>query len=133
MVLNSRGKLSMVDIADKEAGIKIVRVRSKTSLKGKKLQVGLSDGRSVLLGKHDLNVGDSMLLAVPKQAIEGTLKLGVGATVLFTAGSYAGGFGTVVSIKSGMLTFNDGSGEHETRASYAFVVGEKGKTAVKMV
>lgn len=132
VVLSSRGKLAVIEISDKEAALKVVRVKSKTMLKGKKIQIGLSDGRTVFLGKHDAVPGDSILLGIPKQTIDGVLKFAQGSTVLFIAGSYAGRVGTVLSVKNDMVKFKDAEGEYETKAAYAFVVGEKGKIVVKL-
>ncbi|MFH1649376.1 MAG: hypothetical protein ABIA93_02420 [Candidatus Woesearchaeota archaeon] len=132
LILNARAKLDLLEISTKEANLKPLRVKSKVMLRGKKIQVGLSDGRTLLLGKETVKVGDTMLITVPDQKVQEVLPFEQNAAILLTAGRYAGRIGTIVKIEEEMIRFKHGNDEYETATSFAHVVGKAGKTSVKL-
>lgn len=92
--------LEPLKIDDSEKTKKLVKVTSKTSIKGGKTQIGFHDGRS-LISDTKVNVGDSCLMQVPEQKILDTIKLEKGNQVIVTRGVNAGQLGSIDEIREG--------------------------------
>ena len=92
--------LQPVIINESEKSKKIVQVKSKTTIKNGKTQIGFHDGRS-LIDETKINVGDSCILEVPAQKILDVIKLEKGVNGLIARGINAGKVGTVENIKEG--------------------------------
>ena len=88
----------IIDSAEKSK--KIVQVKSKTTIKNGKTQIGFHDGRS-LIDETKISVDDACVLQIPEQKILDVIKLEKGARVLITRGINAGKIGTVNAIKEG--------------------------------
>ena len=88
----------IIDSAEKSK--KIVQVKSKTTIKNGKTQIGFHDGRS-LIDETKISVDDACVLQIPEQKILDVIKLEKGAQVLITRGINAGKIGTVNAIKEG--------------------------------
>jgi len=81
-----------------EAGKKIAKIMNKKTLKGKKTQLNLSDGRNVL-SDVKCNVGDSVLINFKENKIEKCLEMKEKTKVLVVAGKHAGTQGIVIKMK----------------------------------
>ena len=92
--------LEPLKIDKSEKSQKLVKVTSKTTIKGGKTQIGFHDGRSVI-SETKVNVGDSCLMQVPEQKILDIIKLDKGTQVIVIKGVNAGQLGTVDEIKEG--------------------------------
>jgi len=92
--------LKPITIDSTEKSKKLVQVKSKTTIKNGKTQIGFHDGRS-LIDETKINVGDVCILQIPEQTILDVIKLEKGALVLITKGVNAGKTGTVNEIKEG--------------------------------
>jgi small subunit ribosomal protein S4e len=92
--------LQPVIINESEKSKKIVQVKSKTTIKNGKTQIGFHDGRS-LIDETKVSVGDSCILEVPTQKILDVIKLEKGVDGLIVRGVNAGKIGIVESIKEG--------------------------------
>ncbi len=92
--------LKPVKINESDKSKKIVRVTSKTSIKGGKTQLGFHDGRS-LISDTEVNVGDSCLIQIPEVKILEVLKLEKDSQVLVTQGVNAGSVGKIENIEEG--------------------------------
>lgn len=92
--------LRPVKINDSEKSKKIVRVKSKTTIKNGKIQIGFHDGRSIISDVH-VNVNDSCLIQIPDVKILDILKLEKDAHVLVTRGVNAGEIGKIETIEEG--------------------------------
>ena len=92
--------LKPLKIPNAEKSKKLVKLTSKTTIKGKKTHLGFHDGRS-MISDTDVNVGDSCLLQIPEQKILEVIKLEKGAQVIVTRGINAGQVGTVEEIREG--------------------------------
>lgn len=79
---------------------KLVQVKSKTTIKNNKTQVGFHDGR-VLIDDTNVSVGDTCVMQIPEQKILDVIKLEKGIQGLITRGVNAGKIGTVDEIKEG--------------------------------
>ena len=95
--------LKPIIIQDVDKTKKLVIVKSKTTIKNGKTQIGFNDGRS-LIDDTLVNVGDTCVIQVPEQKILDIIKLEKNTLVLITRGVNAGKTGYVNEIKEG--TFN---------------------------
>jgi small subunit ribosomal protein S4e len=100
VVLTTLGKLQASEISDKEANMLLLQVNEKTSIKGGKLQINLSNGWNVLTdSKTKIKVGESVLFDLKKKKITENFRFSNGAQVYFVRGKRAGHSATFKSLK----------------------------------
>ena len=92
--------LQPIIIKTEEKSKKLVRVKSKVSIKHGKTQIGFHDGRS-LIDETKVSVGDTCILQVPEQKILDVIKLEKGVLGLIVSGANAGKIGSITEIKEG--------------------------------
>ena len=95
--------LKPIEIDDAEKTKKFVLVKSKTTIKNGKTQVGFHDGKT-LLDETNVSVGDTCVLQIPEIKILSVIKLEKGMNCLIIKGVNAGKIGKIDEIKEG--TFN---------------------------
>ena len=108
-----------------DADRKLCAVTSKTTIRGGRTQIGLHDGRSILLqgggDTAEIRVGDSCLIGVPGQKVIETVRLEAGVLAMVVRGTNAGRVGKVVEVRDGtfvlqkMATLSIMDGGSETR------------------
>ncbi len=98
MQLEKNGKFKVVEIASKDSGKKVSKVVNKKILKGKKIQLNLSDGRN-FLSDIKCNVNDSVLIDLEKKKIEKCLPMKEKSEVLIISGKHSGKEGILDKIK----------------------------------
>ncbi|MBT3303771.1 30S ribosomal protein S4e [Candidatus Woesearchaeota archaeon] len=131
IILDDRGKLNLIEIDEKEAKIKLNKVKGKVMV-GKKIQLNLFDGRNILVEKTDVKVKATVAIEVPTQKILEQFNFEKGANILLTGGKHIGTVGIVESVEGNKLVFKNEKNEvFETIKTHAYVVG-KGKTYVKI-
>jgi len=94
--LSEKGKLKVEKVS--KIGKKIAKIMNKKTLKGKKIQLNLSDGRNVL-SNIKCHVGDSVLINFKENKIERCLELKENCKVIITNGKHAGTQGMVKKLK----------------------------------
>jgi small subunit ribosomal protein S4e len=92
-----------IKINSNEKSKKLVKVKSKTTIKGGKVQLGFHDGRTIITD-IDVNVNDACLLQIPNQKILDVIKFEKNSQVIITRGTNAGRIGTINDIKQGTFT-----------------------------
>ena len=92
-----------IKINENEKSKKLVRVKSKTSIKGGRTQLGFHDGRTIITNTS-VNVGDTCLLQIPEQKILDVIKFEKNSQVIIIKGANAGRIGTINDIKQGTFT-----------------------------
>ena len=107
--LTENGKFKVSEIKPTEASTKIAKIVDKKILKGKKVQLNLSDGKNTLYDKK-CSTGESVVIELKTKKVEKVLPLKVKSKVLVYAGKHAGKQGNVDSIdeKNKMVIVNDG-------------------------
>jgi small subunit ribosomal protein S4e len=123
LVIDTNGILRLLEISKDEAGLKIIKIISKTFVNGK-LQLNLLDGRNVFFDKQHYKVKDSLLLTIPEQIVKEHLSFEKGASVLLYKGKHIGKIGKVVDVKKGSIIIKTKDEEFETKTDYALVVGK---------
>jgi len=128
MLLDARGKLTLLPIESGEAAWKLCRVRGKSTVRGGKFQVQLHDGRTILLPKSEYATGTTLKVALPKQNVLSALPLAEGNIALLTGGQHAGELAHVARVertrnpRANVVHFQEG---FSTIIDYVFVVGAK--------
>ena len=92
-----------IKIDGAEKSKKLVKVKSKTTNKGGKTQIGFHDGRTII-ADVDVNTDDTCLLQIPEQKILDVIKFEKNSQVIVTNGINAGHIGFVNEIKRGTFT-----------------------------
>ena len=96
--LLGNGKFTLEDIPANDAGRKISKVINKKTLKGKKVQLNLSDGRN-FLSDLKCKVNDSVLVNLLEKKLEKCVPLQEKAKVIVFEGKHAGEKGTINKLK----------------------------------
>lgn len=130
IIFDSKGRLTGIKIDEKESKLKICKIIGKTMLKGKKMQINLSDGKNIT-DNTDSKIQDSVLIEVPKVKIKQEIKLEKGALVFLIGGKHRGSIAKVEDIKENIMKCKSGDDIFETRKKYAFVIG-KDKALIKV-
>lgn len=97
ITMNENGKFRAEEIKESEAGMKISKIINKKSLKNKKVQLNLYDGRN-FVSDLKCNVGDSVVVNFKNKKAEKCLPLQEKASVIVFAGKHAGRTGEIEKI-----------------------------------
>ena len=81
--------LEPIKINPDEKSKKLVKITSKTTIKGGKTQLGFHDGRTIITDTK-ANVDDTCLLQIPKQKILDVIKFEKNSQVIVTSGMSVG-------------------------------------------
>ena len=90
-----------IDAAEKSK--KLVKVKTKTTIKNGKTQLGFNDGRTIITDV-DVNTDDTCILQIPEQKILDVIKFEKKSQVIVTRGINAGRIGLINEIKEGTFT-----------------------------
>lgn len=97
LVLSQKGKYDVKEISESEAQTKISKIIGKKSLKGKKTQLNLNDGRNYF-SKLKCTVGDSAVVDLESKKISKILPIKEKSEVLVIGGKHAGTTGKITKI-----------------------------------
>ncbi|MFA5246426.1 MAG: 30S ribosomal protein S4e [Candidatus Micrarchaeia archaeon] len=87
----AKGKLSFTPISKEQVSQKLCKIVSKKQLAKDKFQIGLHDGRNIMVADaKKYSTGGTLKIAVPSQKVEDYLALQKGATCLVDKGVHAG-------------------------------------------
>jgi len=103
LVPNNGHLLEPIKINAAEKSKKLVKVKSKTTNKGGKTQLGFHDGRTIITDIN-ANVNDTCLLQIPEQKILDVIKFEKNSRVIVTRGINVGRIGLINEIKQGTFT-----------------------------
>jgi small subunit ribosomal protein S4e len=128
MLLDSRGKFILVEVAEDRAKWKLCRIENKTCASGGRMQLNLHDGRNILVDEDSYKTGDVLKIELPTQKVLDTYKLVQGNVAMIVSGGNAGQINVVdeqveerssapnlVRFKNGKLTVKEN----------VFVIGNK--------
>ena len=103
MVPKNGVSLSPIAIEEAEKRLKLIKVTSKTSIRGKKMQYGFHDNKT-LLSDQNLKVGDSCVVSLPAVNITNHIAFEKGAIALIIIGENAGAVGKIEDIQDGVFS-----------------------------
>ena len=132
VVLDKKGKISLVKIEKNEGKIKPYQIIGKNRIKGK-TQLNLSSGKNMIVDDDKFKVGDTIFIGTGKKGqITATVPLQKDALVYLTGGKHIGQTGKVQEIKGEKIVCRTENNEDvETLRSYAFPIG-KDKPMIKL-
>lgn len=90
MLLDSRGKFLLTEIAEDRAKWKLCRIENKTYVTGGRLQLNLHDGRNILVNDDIYKTGDVLKIELPTQKIIEAFKMVQGNVSMVISGGSAG-------------------------------------------
>ena len=96
-------KISIEEINEKDAGMKICKIIGQTSLKKGIMQINCSDGRNFIL-KEKVNVNDSVAVDLKTGKIAKIIPMKSGTNVWIIGGAHAGEKGKISEIKAGKIS-----------------------------
>jgi small subunit ribosomal protein S4e len=96
--LSDKGKFDIQEIDAKDAGQKIAKITNKKVIKGKKIQLNLSDGTN-FLSDVKCNVKDSVVINLLEKKIEAIIPLKEKTKAIVFEGKHAGKIGTIHKLK----------------------------------
>lgn len=99
LIIIKNEKFSIEEIKENEAHTKVVKIIGKTVLKGKKIQLNLSDGRN-FLDKVKCKINDSVLINLKAKKIEKCIPLEENSDVIVFAGKHSGEKGKIEKINN---------------------------------
>jgi small subunit ribosomal protein S4e len=137
-----RGGLRLINIDEAEVGFKLCRIENKLMNKGGRIQLGLHDGRTLLLPDNEkaskYSTLDMLKIAIPEQKLLSMIRLEKGVQAIVSRGKNIGIEGKVIEIEkrhgthASTVTLEDSSGNRvQTALEYVFVVG-KNKSEVNL-
>jgi small subunit ribosomal protein S4e len=103
MVPKNSALLSPIAIEESEKGSKLIKVTSKTSIRGNKMQYGFHDSKT-LISDQNLKVGDSCVISLPTVNITNHIPFEKGSTALIITGENAGAVGKIEDIQDGVFS-----------------------------
>ena len=103
MVPKNGVSLSPIAIEEAEKGLKLIKITSKTSIRGKKVQYGFHDSKT-LISDQNLKVGDSCVISLPAVNITSHIAFEKGATAIIITGENAGAVGKIEDIQDGVFS-----------------------------
>ena len=99
VTLSGKGKFQIEEIKESEANRKITKIVDKKTLKGKKTQLNLIDGRN-FISNLKCNVNDSVLINFKDKKLEKCLPLKEKGKVIIFEGKHSGERGIINKISS---------------------------------
>lgn len=103
MVPKNSVLLTPIGIEEAEKGIKLIKITSKTAIKGNKMQYGFHDSKT-LVSSQNMKVGDTCVIELPEVKIKSHIAFEKDSTVLITTGENAGSIGRIEDIKDGVFS-----------------------------
>jgi small subunit ribosomal protein S4e len=97
--ISENGKFDLKEISDAEANKKVIKITNKTTLKGKKTQLNLQDGRNIL-SDIKCKVNDSVIINFKDKKIEKCLPLKENSRAVVFIGKHSGKNGHIKSINA---------------------------------
>ena len=125
LVLNSRGKLTPLEITKEQSKEKLSRIEKKTYLQGKKIQLNLFGGMSMLVEKDQYRVGDILVVSLSDLKIKNHIKLEKGVLVYLLTGKHIAETVKVEKVDGSTIVCKSGENEFEVDKSAAYVVGKE--------
>jgi len=102
-VVPYKNGLMLIEIDEKEANKKILKIVGKRSVKGGKLQLNMNDGKNVLVNENKYKTNASVLVELPSLKILDYAEMDIGNLILITSGQNSGKIGRIIEVKEGQF------------------------------
>lgn len=126
MLLNTRGKLTLVQIPESEANVTVLRVNKKTTLDKNRTQLAFDNGLTMIVkDAKNYRIGDSVVFDLSSKKITTHIPLQKDAFCQVLSGANRGDMGVIESIEGRVVRVKGSKKVFETIKSNTFVLGEK--------
>ena len=126
MMLSTKGRLQLQEIAAKDGATKLCKVVGKRHVTGKKIQLSFHDGHTMLTDDNSIKVGDTLVRKLPEGKVTHILKLQEGAHIFLIKGKHIGDKGILKELKGEKVIYEDSTKNSvETLKDYTVVIGDK--------
>ncbi|HID71908.1 MAG TPA: 30S ribosomal protein S4e, partial [Thermoplasmata archaeon] len=128
LLFDLKGKITLVEIPEKNAEWKLVRIENKRNVKGGQIQLNLHDGRNIIVNREIYKPGDVLKIQLPEQKIVDHFPAKEDFLAMVTNGKHAGKIAVIESIEivrssqPNKVHFKEG---FSTIFPYTFVIGRK--------
>ena len=120
-----KGKFKLSPLGDDEKDVRIVQIKNKTIISGKKIQLNNSDGTNIILDKVACyKTGDTLFVSLKDGSIKDHVSLKRGARIYLIGGTKRGVVGTLDDTKVNTIVVKTPEGSFETAKRYAFAIGK---------
>ena len=130
LILDENLKFKLIPVHGKNQSLKPCKIIGKTTLKGKKTQINLFDGRNIFSDDKALNVGDTVILDLTTNKVHDHIKFEKDAHIYLLKGKNAGTIGVLKEIykEKNMIKprilVEAKKEKIETLKDYAFVIND---------
>jgi small subunit ribosomal protein S4e len=137
LLFDQKGKMVLHKISKEESAIKPLKIINKTSIKNKKIQLNLYDGKNRIVDKDIYKTSDTLIYDTVKKTFSEHIKFEKGSMIYLMDGKKIGHIGTLDSVKEQTgneptrIVIKSGKEKFETLKEYAFVIG-KDKTIISI-
>jgi small subunit ribosomal protein S4e len=100
-VIPYKSGLKLIEIDEKDAKKKILKIVGKRSVKGNKFQLNMNDGKNLIVDENKYKTNASLLVELPSLKILDYAEMNRGNIVLITSGKNSGKIGRIVEVKEG--------------------------------
>ncbi|MBS3170273.1 30S ribosomal protein S4e [Candidatus Woesearchaeota archaeon] len=121
---NPKGKFVLTPVEEAEKDFRLIKIIRKNIIKKGKIQIGTSDGSSLLTEKNDYKLGDSLIVSIKDGKIKEHLSFNKGSRIFIEGGKKKGTIGTLQEFKENNIIVKSNDEEFETAKRYAFVIGK---------
>ena len=127
MLQDDKGRLTLYKLNETNVN-KLCRINDKTTLKGGKVQLNLSDGTNIP-GSNDYKTKDSLILSVPDKQVVKHLQFKVGNLAMVVGGQHSGEIGKIKEVREVKSSRHNtvtisGETDFDTIEDYVIVIGE---------
>jgi small subunit ribosomal protein S4e len=131
IIINKRGKLSLIKIPAEDAENMVLKVINKKILPQKKIQLNFSNGWNMLIKKDEYKTNDVVLFNINSKKLT-NMPFSKGASVFVVGGKHAGIVANFIDInetgilrKNKIIKLSSKGTEFESSIDNVFVVGSK--------
>lgn len=100
VIIGKNKRFNVDEVSDADAERKIIKIADKKTLKGKKIQINLMDGRN-FISDMKCRVNDSVVVNLKDKKLEKCLPLKAGSKAIVFAGKHAGEEGKIAELEEG--------------------------------
>lgn len=119
--------LKLQKIDERDAGLRLAKIKNKTYVKKKKIQLNLHDGSNILVDTDEFKTSDVVMIDIGHNLIKDTIRFEKGNFAVVTGGHNIGLKGKIESIDKGLRTVILVASDKRLPVpiKYVFVVGRE--------
>lgn len=131
ILLNKKGKIKAFETDQKEANLKLCKIKDKKTIKKGKTQIITDDGRTILTDDKKIKISDTILITLPEQQIKEVVKMDKANHVYITGGKHVGKTGKIEEIKGNQILVRTNKEVVTTIKKFVLATGNQ-KSLIKL-